>query len=225
MKQLLESIQKLKTHANIGNWFFDDEEICVGGQFRTGKVLTLYTCSATDPKEFPSTPIDRDLMREIGLNLQGWKMVDINIYSGRRTFKIYKLTQTERFLHHCENRTCINIVEGQGMLVLFFWRNRSRKEFTPFEQEVLIKLDGLPVGTEADYWDLGARIEYSPDVTFNTKGADPNAQPVSNVRIDFDKIPMISHRLTGVTIDCPDCKDGYYYPLIGEREPCRTCRQ
>lgn len=23
--------------------------------------------------------------------------------------------------------------------------------------------------------------------------------------------------------DCPDCKDGYYYPLIGSREPCRRC--
>lgn len=22
---------------------------------------------------------------------------------------------------------------------------------------------------------------------------------------------------------CKDCKDGYYYPLIGKREPCETC--
>lgn len=24
--------------------------------------------------------------------------------------------------------------------------------------------------------------------------------------------------------DCPDCKDGFYYPLIGEPEPCQTCK-
>jgi len=23
---------------------------------------------------------------------------------------------------------------------------------------------------------------------------------------------------------CPDCKDGFYYPLIGKPEPCRTCK-
>ena len=23
---------------------------------------------------------------------------------------------------------------------------------------------------------------------------------------------------------CPDCKDGFYYPLIGSPEPCRTCK-
>jgi len=23
---------------------------------------------------------------------------------------------------------------------------------------------------------------------------------------------------------CPDCKDGFYYPLIGAREPCPTCK-
>lgn len=22
---------------------------------------------------------------------------------------------------------------------------------------------------------------------------------------------------------CPDCKDGYYYPFMREREPCETC--
>lgn len=25
------------------------------------------------------------------------------------------------------------------------------------------------------------------------------------------------------TKTCSDCKDGYYYPLVGEREPCDTC--
>lgn len=24
-------------------------------------------------------------------------------------------------------------------------------------------------------------------------------------------------------MSCPDCKDGFYYPLIGPREPCQTC--
>ena len=24
--------------------------------------------------------------------------------------------------------------------------------------------------------------------------------------------------------DCKDCKDGFYYPLIGPREPCQTCK-
>lgn len=23
---------------------------------------------------------------------------------------------------------------------------------------------------------------------------------------------------------CPDCSDGFYYPLTGPREPCRTCK-
>lgn len=25
------------------------------------------------------------------------------------------------------------------------------------------------------------------------------------------------------TKDCPDCKDGFYYPLLGPKEPCKTC--
>ena len=24
-------------------------------------------------------------------------------------------------------------------------------------------------------------------------------------------------------MSCPDCKDGFYYPLIGKPEPCQTC--
>lgn len=24
-------------------------------------------------------------------------------------------------------------------------------------------------------------------------------------------------------MSCPDCKDGFYYPLMGPREPCQTC--
>lgn len=23
---------------------------------------------------------------------------------------------------------------------------------------------------------------------------------------------------------CPDCKDGFYYPLVGPKEPCPTCK-
>ena len=25
-------------------------------------------------------------------------------------------------------------------------------------------------------------------------------------------------------MSCPDCKDGFYYPLIGSPEPCQTCK-
>lgn len=28
---------------------------------------------------------------------------------------------------------------------------------------------------------------------------------------------------TKVMTKCKDCKDGYYYPLVGPREPCQTC--
>lgn len=24
---------------------------------------------------------------------------------------------------------------------------------------------------------------------------------------------------------CPDCKDGFYYPLVGPPEPCQTCQK
>lgn len=27
-----------------------------------------------------------------------------------------------------------------------------------------------------------------------------------------------------VPVKCKDCKDGFYYPLVGPREPCRTCQ-
>ncbi len=27
-----------------------------------------------------------------------------------------------------------------------------------------------------------------------------------------------------ITVSCPDCKDGFYYPFVGPKEPCRTCR-
>ena len=37
----------------------------------------------------------------------------------------------------------------------------------------------------------------------------------------FDNIVTIDK----VTVNgCPDCKDGFYYPLIGKPEPCRTCK-
>ncbi len=36
----------------------------------------------------------------------------------------------------------------------------------------------------------------------------------------FEMTP--SKTVQGLII-CKDCKDGYYYPLIGPREPCRTC--
>ncbi len=26
-----------------------------------------------------------------------------------------------------------------------------------------------------------------------------------------------------ITVSCPDCKDGFYYPFAGPKEPCRTC--
>ncbi len=25
-------------------------------------------------------------------------------------------------------------------------------------------------------------------------------------------------------MSCPDCKDGFYYPFVGEPEPCQTCK-
>lgn len=25
-------------------------------------------------------------------------------------------------------------------------------------------------------------------------------------------------------VGCPDCKDGFYYPFVGPREPCPTCK-
>ncbi len=39
-------------------------------------------------------------------------------------------------------------------------------------------------------------------------------------------LPITVHQgeiLTMIPGECPDCKDGYYYPLIGKREPCETC--
>lgn len=28
---------------------------------------------------------------------------------------------------------------------------------------------------------------------------------------------------TTYSLNCPDCQDGYYYPLVGMRERCQTC--
>ena len=35
--------------------------------------------------------------------------------------------------------------------------------------------------------------------------------------VKIDKVTITSH-------GCPDCKDGFYYPLTGPPEPCRTCK-
>ncbi len=160
MKQLLESIQKLKTYSNIGNWFFDDEEIYVDGQFRTGKVLTLYTTLTSHPKEFPSNEMERNLMREIGLNLVGWRTANSVNHSHHRYFKIYKLTQVERFRTHCVRRTCINMMDNrEGLIRLDFTRGRVGGELDAREQQIIQRLSYIK-DADTDYWDLGCIIRY-----------------------------------------------------------------
>ena len=34
----------------------------------------------------------------------------------------------------------------------------------------------------------------------------------------------VDHSFAYTKHNCPDCKDGFYYPLIGPPEPCRTCK-
>ena len=249
MKQLLESIQKLKTYSNIGDWYFDDEEIYVDGQFRTGKVLTLFTSLTSHPKEFPSNEMERNLMRELGLNLIGWKMADTSTYNHHWYFKIYKLTQVERFRAHCVRRTCTNMYDEKGTIKLAFKRGRSQGDLGKFEQQVLLRLSYIKEA-DTDYWDLRCTIRAITDIQdgpidvvmdlhieseasimdkpvsetkhwIHMPGADVNAQP------EF-KITPGSVKVKGIFLTnyCPDCKGtGYYQPLIGPRESCQRCQE
>ena len=43
---------------------------------------------------------------------------------------------------------------------------------------------------------------------------------------DIDRIneKALNAKVSTEKSSCPDCKDGFYYPLIGSPEPCRTCK-
>lgn len=159
MNTIFNAIKKLKKFKDIEHWNFEDEDIYVKDSFRDGKVLTLYTIDTIHPKEFPSSEMDRNLLREMALSMQGWKVEDHIIYSHRHKFNIYELLQSERFRIHCENHTCTEMYDSkEGLVVLSFNRGRAQKDFNEFEEQVLLRLSYI-TEAKADYWDLGARIE------------------------------------------------------------------
>lgn len=45
-------------------------------------------------------------------------------------------------------------------------------------------------------------------------------KPWVPVNFDADNLALLNEVDQG---DCPDCKDGFYYPFVGPREPCDTC--
>ena len=44
-----------------------------------------------------------------------------------------------------------------------------------------------------------------------------------NAQVDFQN-QIAEMCANSVETICPDCKDGFYYPLVGKPEPCRTCK-
>lgn len=346
MNTILEDIKSLKKHSNIEMWDIVNDDIWVKDQFRTGKTLHLHTLHTCSPKEFPSCHTDRALLKGINLNLQGWKVFDTEIYSHRHVFKLYEMTQADRFLQHCGERTCVNMYNGKnGTINLTFIKGRLMKQLDAREQETLRRLSYI-TKAQADYCDLAAIIRPDIDIkdgsvpkmssTFNIKGTisrrtpnvcasdsvlepepdkwiqantDVDAKSEFNIKVtgrtgepmqdlinyiktkrythnvklytlddrefyikwdtilslgDFDRIknlirdlesmnkrgfqacviynllstqgvfaPALSSPVRdyfdtvmtepGVFKTCPDCKDGFYYPLVGEREPCETC--
>lgn len=195
MKKLLDEIRELKQSQNIEQYRFEDKNIYIRDRFRTGKILNLHTIHTIYPEEFPSGQMDLNLLREIGL-LQGWKVADFAVYSFRYYFELYKLWQTELFEKHCQYDTCYNMYDNQkGTIKLAFRLGRNSLELDKFERKVLQRLSYI-TEAQADYGNLGATIRIEPH----------KYQPGKSTYSP-----------------CPDCKDGYYYPLIGKREPCETC--
>lgn len=226
MKRLLDELETLKKSHNIQSYHFEESDVYVKDRFREGKVLTLETINTAAPSKFPSSDVDRGLLREMGLNLMGWRVSNFDVHSHRYIFEIYKLSQTERFLHHCKNRTCVKIDDDQcGTIKLFFTRRRVQIGLDKYERRVLLRLSYI-TKADADYWDLGASIKieaHNPKpVEDKTRHWIQDVKKLSKGQME-NVLDNYFHGKPELWQTCPDCKDGFYYPLIGKREPCETC--
>jgi len=45
----------------------------------------------------------------------------------------------------------------------------------------------------------------------------------TSIRVAKDSVDRFGKSIERLKMTCPDCKDGFYYPLIGPPETCRTC--
>lgn len=99
----------------------------------------------------------------------------------------------------------------------------------PEDRELLLQVARL----ERMNWELVKIDKHSfrYDIDFIPRqvahvATDKNAVPDFNIKT-VKGITMGDSKAALATLcglDCKDCKDGYYYPLIGPREACQTCK-
>ena len=99
------------------------------------------------------------------------------------------------------------------------------------------KLTEAQMDNVLDHFFQGSKVNYDLWPNLNTKGAETGRFTCAKTCQTCAGKGTIDERLGGIATSnpeapcpdcmsvktCPDCKDGYYYPLMGPREACQTC--
>lgn len=107
-----------------------------------------------------------------------------------------------------------------GIYVLENMRCKSSQDMPPLPfncEEEFERWKKIPRHTYYTFLYDIAKVKPSDEVPDKHVGETPWVP----VNFDADNLALLNE---AGQEDCPDCKDGFYYPFVGPREPCQTCQ-
>lgn len=133
-----------------------------------------------------------------------------------------KLTAEEELRYKLESRSFLNF-DHQGNTIKMVFATRTKEELNKYEKDTLDFFKTIK--------DYSIIYDHDGATLFVTSYRDGCETCSGKGTID-ERMGGISTSnpealcpdCKGESVGCSDCKDGYYYPLIGMRERCQTCK-